>query len=168
MSSCKVWNVYSQLAFIGHLLFQLQEYYVLSLPHTATEPSLASLMSRLPPLPGSTYPEVLLLGHRAGLNVQEGSWEVRLAVPDDVVGLHGLIGSLANAVEVQEAFLHALGRLSCWQVTCSVPQPVVECLRSQMPLRHLKPQTLHPLTSCCQQLVHERSGQLTTGASPAL
>jgi hypothetical protein len=53
---------------------------------------------------------VLLLGHRSGLAVQEGAWEVRLAVPDDVVGLHGLIGSLANAVEVQEAFLHALGK----------------------------------------------------------
>jgi hypothetical protein len=86
-----------------------QDYYVLSLPHREREPPLASLMSRLPPLPGSPYPEVLLLGHRAGLAVQEGAWEVRLAVPDDVVGLHGLIGSLANAVEVQEAFLHALG-----------------------------------------------------------
>lgn len=82
---------------------------MLSLPHREHEPPLASLMSRLPPLPGSPYPEVLLLGHRAGLAVQEGAWEVRLAVPDDVVGLHGLIGSLASAVEVQEAFLHALG-----------------------------------------------------------
>ncbi|WIA39160.1 hypothetical protein OEZ86_005287 [Tetradesmus obliquus] len=90
--------------------FAGKDYYVLSLPHSEREPPLASLMSRLPLLPGSPYPEVLLLGHRAGLAVQEGAWEVRLAVPDDVVGLHGLIGSLANAVEVQEAFLHALGR----------------------------------------------------------
>uniref|UniRef100_A0A383WNS6 Cilia- and flagella-associated protein 61 N-terminal domain-containing protein n=1 Tax=Tetradesmus obliquus TaxID=3088 RepID=A0A383WNS6_TETOB len=90
--------------------FAGKDYYVLSLPHSEREPPLASFMSRLPLLPGSPYPEVLLLGHRAGLAVQEGAWEVRLAVPDDVVGLHGLIGSLANAVEVQEAFLHALGR----------------------------------------------------------
>jgi hypothetical protein len=107
---------------------------VLSLPHSEHEPPLASLMSRLPPLPGSPYPEVLLLGHRAGLAVQEGAWELRLAVPDDVVGLHSLIGSLANAVEVQEAFLHALGewaricllgRCGCCSTTAgkSVPLP---------------------------------------------
>jgi hypothetical protein len=35
--------------------------------------------------------------------------QVRLAVPDDVVALHGLMGRVGNAVELQEAFLHAVG-----------------------------------------------------------
>lgn len=35
--------------------------------------------------------------------------QVRLAVPDDVVALHGLMGSVSNAVQLQEAFLHAVG-----------------------------------------------------------
>jgi hypothetical protein len=36
--------------------------------------------------------------------------QVRLAVPDDVVGLHGLLDGLSNAMDLQEAFLHAVGK----------------------------------------------------------
>lgn len=35
--------------------------------------------------------------------------QVRLGVPDDVVALHALIGSMSNSSELQEAFLHAVG-----------------------------------------------------------
>lgn len=52
--------------------------------------------------------------YRAALLQQVGAIEVRLAEPDDVVGLHGLIGGLPNAVEVQETFLHALGKLAAF------------------------------------------------------
>lgn len=63
-------------------------------------------MSRLAPLPGSMFPEVLLTIQRDALLPD---WDVRLAAAEDVVGLHALIGNMPNAVEVQEAFLHALG-----------------------------------------------------------
>lgn len=35
--------------------------------------------------------------------------EIRAAVPDDIVSLHGLIGSMPNALQLQEAFLLSLG-----------------------------------------------------------
>jgi hypothetical protein len=38
-----------------------------------------------------------------------GGLQVRLAVPDDVVALHGLMGNISNGMQLQEAFLHAVG-----------------------------------------------------------
>ena len=51
-----------------------------------------------------------------------GCWvdlQVRLAVPDDVVALHGLMGDVSNAMQLQEAFLHAVG---AWQAAEAVAQ----------------------------------------------
>jgi hypothetical protein len=66
-------------------------------------------MSRLPPLPGSSYPETLLLLHRACLQLDAKGWDIYLATPEDMAGMHGLISSMPNASEVLEIFLHALG-----------------------------------------------------------
>jgi hypothetical protein len=45
-------------------------------------------------------------------------------VPDDVVALHQLMGSASNALELQEAFLHAVG-VSCCSLTCCGQQSVL-------------------------------------------
>lgn len=48
-----------------------------------------------------------------------GALQVRLAVPDDVVALHGLMGDVSNAMQLQEAFLHAVG---AWQAAGAVDE----------------------------------------------
>lgn len=52
------------------------------------------------------HAQVLLLAHRALLLPD---WHVRLAGPDDMVGVHSLIGSLPEGKELQDTVLQALG-----------------------------------------------------------
>eukprot|EP00775_Hariotina_reticulata_P004216 gene4216-4465_t len=89
---------------------QWEEFCALSIPDNARQPPLAALMSRLPPLPNSNYPETLMLLHKGCLQPDAHAWDICFATPEDMVGLHGLIGSMSNATEMQETFLHALGR----------------------------------------------------------
>lgn len=49
-------------------------------------------------------------------------WQVRLAVPDDVMALHGLVGSMSSAMSLQEAFLHAVGKLRSSGELCTLSQ----------------------------------------------
>lgn len=57
----------------------LQEYCALTLPHSAAQPEqLARHMALLRPVPGCSFPQVVLLLHRAGLALHMGAdWEVR-------------------------------------------------------------------------------------------
>jgi hypothetical protein len=71
-------------------------------------------MSQVPPLPGSQFPEVLLLLQQASLIPD---WEVRLAVPEDIYGVHALIKGLPGQQELQDSFLNALGE---WLVSGGV------------------------------------------------
>lgn len=181
----------------------LQEYCALTLPHSAAQPEqLARHMALLRPVPGCSFPQVVLLLHRAGLALHMGAgWEVRgathrpswcwgtapgrwleadavhsqqsngilvqtrdaghtaaplllegplrshgrcavcrcdaaaaaaavqvrLAVPDDVVALHQLMGGVSNALDLQEAFLHAVGVTLC-SPPCSFQQCVLHTL----------------------------------------
>lgn len=50
--------------------------------------------------------QVMLLAQRAALIPD---WCVRLAVPDDMVGVHALIGGLPEGKQLQDSFLQALG-----------------------------------------------------------
>lgn len=53
--------------------------------------------------------------------------QVRLAVPGDVVALHQLMGGVSNALDLQEAFLHAVGVSLC-SLPCSFQQCVLHSL----------------------------------------
>jgi hypothetical protein len=54
-----------------------QEYCALTLPHSAAQPQLASHMIMLRPVPGTSFPQVVLLLHRASLALHMGAeWEV--------------------------------------------------------------------------------------------
>ena len=51
---------------------------MLTLPHSAAQHELARHMTLLRPVAGSTFPQVVLLMHRASLALQMGAdWEVR-------------------------------------------------------------------------------------------
>lgn len=173
VADCRCW-------FMGVVLCHaaVQDYCALTLPNRALQPPLANHMTMLRPLPGSSFPQVVLLLHRASLALHLGAeWEVsrfgnshslpsnatqnvhgqaaclwvtgalarehgqrsactgwslfmprsgalcvieyirtcaavlqvRLAVADDVTALTGLLGSMSNATQLQEAFLHAVG-----------------------------------------------------------
>jgi hypothetical protein len=45
-------------------------------------------------------------------------WQVRLVLPDDMMGLHALTGGLSNAGSAQERFLHAVGEQPARSVLC--------------------------------------------------
>jgi len=61
----------------------LQDYCALTLPHSAAQPMLARHMTMLSPVPGRSFPQVVLLLHRASLALQMGAeWEVRLSCND--------------------------------------------------------------------------------------
>lgn len=54
-----------------------QEYCALTLPHSAAQPQLARHMIMLRPVPGTSFPQVVLLLHRASLALHMGAeWEV--------------------------------------------------------------------------------------------
>ncbi len=58
----------------------VQEYCALTLPHSAAQPQLARHMTMLRPVPGHSFPQVVLLLHRASLALHMGAeWEVRAA-----------------------------------------------------------------------------------------
>ncbi len=63
-------------------------------------------MAQLPPRPGSAYPEVLLMLHHASLLP---NWVVRRAAPDDMPGVHTLLGGLPDGETLQQAFISAMG-----------------------------------------------------------
>lgn len=115
---------------------------MVSLPHCAREPPLAQHMSPLPRLPGApAYGEVVLLVHRAALQLRggRGGWSVRLGMPEDAAGLHGLTGGLPGASAVQESFLHALGECvhaasACWHCHCCMLRPHA-CIPDQLQAR---------------------------------
>lgn len=66
----------------------LQDYCALTLPHSTAQPMLARHMTMLSPVPGSSFPQVVLLLHRASLALQMGAeWEVRPSCNDLYSGL---------------------------------------------------------------------------------
>jgi hypothetical protein len=102
--------------------FHLQLYTVVSLPHVSPEPPVAGVLCRLAPVAGSSYPEVLLLAHRAAL---EADWSVRLAVPGDMVS-----GTWRQCKQRQYSTTAAL--LPCWPLPAGAAAalhcPVCPCM----------------------------------------
>ena len=64
--------------------FPSKDYCLVTLPHDSIEPPLIEKMTRISPLPGAEFPEVLYLFNR---NALLDGFEVRLAHPGDVEGV---------------------------------------------------------------------------------
>lgn len=82
-------------------------YCVVTLPHDSPEPAMVSHFTRLAPLPGSLFPEVLYLVNRHALT--EG-FDVRLGRPEDAEGVSLLVSGMANAEDIKELFAAAQER----------------------------------------------------------
>uniref|UniRef100_A0A7S3QR29 Cilia- and flagella-associated protein 61 N-terminal domain-containing protein n=1 Tax=Dunaliella tertiolecta TaxID=3047 RepID=A0A7S3QR29_DUNTE len=99
----QAWN-FLQEAFDA---FPDKQYCVLTLPHDSPEPPLVSSFTRLDPLPGNSFPEVLYLINRHALI--EG-FEVRRAEEADAEGVSMLVSGMPNSAHVQDLFRNAQAR----------------------------------------------------------
>lgn len=50
-----------------------------------------------------------------------------MAVPDDVTGLHALMGSMSNSMELQQAFLHSVGEADVAVTTLKAVSGMAPC-----------------------------------------
>lgn len=89
--------------------FPSKDYCLVTLPHDSSEPPLMSKMTRITPLPGADFPEVLYLFNRHALL---DSFEVRLGVAQDAEGVSNLLVDVMpmSPDEIKEAFLSAQER----------------------------------------------------------
>lgn len=79
-------------------------YCVATLPHESREPALMDVMTRVAPLPGSLYPEVLFMFNRHALTP---GFTVRLGAPEDLEQVAALTDGMPNAAEICESFAGA-------------------------------------------------------------
>lgn len=94
--------------FLDHAFnaFQSKSYCVLTLPHTSAEPPLTEVLTRLTPMPGYSFDEVLYIFSRHAL-IQD--FTVRLALPQDVDGAASLTSSLSYQEQLLAEFNKAIG-----------------------------------------------------------
>ncbi|MEW5309849.1 MAG: hypothetical protein WDW38_001700 [Sanguina aurantia] len=103
--------------------FPTKAYVLLTLPHTAREPPLLELMSRVPTKPGSNSPELLYLFTRHGLHADV---KVRLARESDLSSVTHLLEGMTNQSEFLESFEQAL-TASCAVVAICSDQVIGMC-----------------------------------------
>ncbi|GAX75485.1 hypothetical protein CEUSTIGMA_g2928.t1 [Chlamydomonas eustigma] len=77
--------------------FSEKDYCVVTLPHDSAEPGLLSRMTRLPPLSGASFPEVLYLINR---NALLDGFEIRRAVEEDFEGVKALVSGMQNSEDI--------------------------------------------------------------------
>jgi hypothetical protein len=106
----------------------LQDYCALTLPHSAAQPQLARHMTMLRPVPGTTFPQVVLLLHRASLALHMGAdWEVRM------LGVKSM-----NCLQTFMRFSESqLNNVSCTVPTAHMPMQLqLSVLGEPAPLAH--------------------------------
>ncbi|GLC35782.1 Cilia- and flagella-associated protein 61 [Pleodorina starrii] len=79
-------------------------YCVVTLPHDSHEPALMETMTRIAPLPGSLFPEVLFMFHRHALLPD---FCVRLGSPEDLEQVATLVSGMPNAPDICASFTGA-------------------------------------------------------------
>ncbi|MEW5303374.1 MAG: hypothetical protein WDW36_006075 [Sanguina aurantia] len=103
--------------------FPTKAYVLLTLPHTAREPPLLELMSRVPTKPGCSFPELLYLFTRHGLHADV---KIRLARESDRSSVTHLLEGMTNQSEFLESFEQAL-TASCAVVAICSDQVIGLC-----------------------------------------
>ncbi|GIL72909.1 hypothetical protein Vretifemale_3052 [Volvox reticuliferus] len=79
-------------------------YCVITLPHDSHEPALMDAMTRVAPLPGSLFPEVLFMFNRHALIPD---FFVRLGTPDDLEQVATLVAGMPNSADICASFTGA-------------------------------------------------------------
>ncbi|GLI68959.1 hypothetical protein VaNZ11_013487, partial [Volvox africanus] len=79
-------------------------YCVITLPHDSHEPALMDAMTRVAPLPGSLFPEVLFMFNRHALIPD---FFVRLGTPDDLEQVATLVAGMPNSSDICASFIGA-------------------------------------------------------------
>eukprot|EP00798_Chlamydomonas_sp_ICE-L_P016739 gene16739-23010_t len=96
-------------------MFSNREYCVLTLPHSSPEPPLVRVMTRLAPLPGSLFPEVLYVYNR---NALLGGLDVRLALDTDAEGVCMLVAGVTDSEETKQLLQAAQERGTAVVAVC--------------------------------------------------
>ncbi|EFJ42895.1 hypothetical protein VOLCADRAFT_107000 [Volvox carteri f. nagariensis] len=79
-------------------------YCVITLPHDSHEPAFMDAMTRVAPMPGSLFPEVLFMFNRHALIPD---FHVRLGTPDDLELVAALVAGMPNCADICASFTGA-------------------------------------------------------------